>query len=81
MDKLREDFFKEHVSHKTSDGIPVVSTHPHNLFEWFKDKMQKQQSLPTDSVSSCGYCGEHMFNEKCEKAPLNKCVHSGCSYR
>ena len=37
--KLREAYFNEHVSHKTTDGIPVVCTHPHNLFEWFKAEL------------------------------------------
>lgn len=48
MDKLREEFFKKHVSHKTTDGIPVVSTHPHNLFEWFKENM-----LPQTTTTLC----------------------------
>ena len=37
--QLREDFYNEHVSRKTTDGIPVVCTHPHNLFEWFKNEI------------------------------------------
>lgn len=41
FDALRIEYFKEHVSHKTTDGIPVVCTHPHNLFEWFKNKLSK----------------------------------------
>jgi hypothetical protein len=37
--QLREAYFNEHVSTKTYDGIPVVATHPHNLFEWFKEEL------------------------------------------
>lgn len=37
--KLREAYFNEHVSHKTTNGIPVICTHPHNLFEWFKSEL------------------------------------------
>ena len=40
FNEFREVYFKEHVSHKTTDGIPVVCTHPHNLFEWFKAKIK-----------------------------------------
>lgn len=40
VQELREGFFKEHVSSKTTDGIPVVTTHPHNLFEWFKPHLK-----------------------------------------
>ena len=39
--KLRDAYFKEHVTHKTTDGIPVVCTHPHNLFEWFKAELKE----------------------------------------
>ena len=36
--QLREEYFNEHVD-KAGD-IPKIKTHPHNLFEWFKSKMQ-----------------------------------------
>lgn len=39
--KLRDAYFKEHVTHKTTDGIPMVCTHPHNLFEWFKAELKE----------------------------------------
>lgn len=39
MNNLREKFFEEHTDIK--DGIPVVITHPHNLFEWFEKNMVK----------------------------------------
>lgn len=39
--KLRDAYFKEHVTHKTKDGIPMVYTHPHNLFEWFKAELKE----------------------------------------
>jgi len=39
--KLRDAYFKEHVTHKTTDGIPTVCTHPHNLFEWFKAELKE----------------------------------------
>lgn len=39
--KLRDAYFKEHVTHKTTDGIPIVCTHPHNLFEWFKAELKE----------------------------------------
>ena len=42
FDILRKEYFKEHVSHKTTDGIPVVCTHPHNLFEWFRKMLSKE---------------------------------------
>jgi len=41
MDKLREEFFEKHT--ETKDGIPKVITHPHNLYEWFKENIQSQQ--------------------------------------
>jgi len=39
--QLRDAYFKEHVSHKTTDGIPRICTHPHNLFEWFKAELKE----------------------------------------
>ena len=39
--QLRDAYFKEHVTHKTTDGIPMVCTHPHNLFEWFKAELKE----------------------------------------
>lgn len=65
MDKLRDEFFKKHVKHKTTDGIPVISTHPHNLFEWFKDKM-KGQALSLLDVSNCTYIDK--LEKRCKDA-------------
>lgn len=31
--ELRDKFFKEHTD-KCKNGVPMVCTHPHNLFEW-----------------------------------------------
>jgi len=41
--ELRDNFFKEHT-YKCDNGIPRVSTHPHNLFEWFYDKLNESQN-------------------------------------
>lgn len=36
---IREEFFNLHTK-KDQDGIPRIITHPHNLFEWFKDRIR-----------------------------------------
>jgi hypothetical protein len=46
--ELRDNFFKEHT-YKCENGISLVCTHPHNLFEW----MYKQFSLNGVVASKC----------------------------
>ncbi len=36
---LRGEYFLNHVSRNLNPGIPKVTTHPHNLFEWFKERL------------------------------------------
>ena len=38
--RLRDDFFDEHTSiHK---GIPFITTAPHDLFNWLKNKIESK---------------------------------------
>jgi hypothetical protein len=38
--QLREDFFDEHVQ-KDTGGFIHITTSPHDLFNWFKNKIEK----------------------------------------
>jgi hypothetical protein len=39
-EELKDEFYKEHT-YKCENGIPLVFTNPHHLFEWFYKKLKK----------------------------------------
>ena len=51
--QIRQNFFDECTS--SYEGIPKISLHPHNLFEWFKPYLSKpkEESNKTNTESEC----------------------------
>jgi hypothetical protein len=71
--ELRDKFFKEHT-YKCENGIPLVVTHPHNLFEW----MYEQLTISVVSVSlKCEFCDkdatQHINASVCCDEHTNYC--------
>ena len=54
MDELRNEFFNTHTE-KGVDGVQVVITLPHNLFEWFKSKQIDKRKLLEDYTDYIEY--------------------------
>lgn len=80
--KLRDEFFDQHVCYKTTDGIPIVSTHPHKLFEWFKEKIIRIETLTMKKTS--GATSKNSKQHICElcqhRMEFPKCLPNGVAF-
>lgn len=65
--ELRDKFFKEHT-YKCENGIPLVCTHPHNLFEW----MYEQLTLTDVGYPLCACGGNERIAMDCTR---KSCEH------
>lgn len=65
--ELKDKFFKEHT-YKCENGIPLVCTHPHILFEW----MYKQLTLTDVGYPLCACGGNERIAMDCTR---KSCEH------